>query len=428
MICSICGCEMKNNGGWFACPTCGSVHFGPDPNEDNNSKQEEKKEAAPAKPTEEPIEKKSFEIKPAETPKTNDAIAPEERPEKPNSDFLFFVEDFEEKPVKEKPFTTAEVPSGNKNAAPAYKADDTAEKEEPKPEKKAAEEPKEAPKPVKEVADEPKEMPNWAEEPVIQPEKPEEELFEVKKDKVKKEKKKRKEKPEPQEQESSDNEKKKSKLKDVIDFLLPIVAAVMIAFVLKTFIIANAKVPTGSMINTINIGDRIIASRLAYMTETPSRYDIILFYYPDDESDIFVKRVIGLPGETLEIIDGITYVTTKDGKTIQTDQSFVNPAEMPEGNFGPYYIPEKGEVITVDGDYCYAENGMIMGDKDFLDKYCVKEGFKYVIAENLYFMLGDNRNQSADSRRWEFPFVAENKIIGKVLFRYYPFDSIGKID
>ena len=450
MICSICGCEMKNNGGWFACPTCGSVHFGPDPNENKSApKPEAKKEAAPAEPAEKPMVKKASDLKPAETakPDINNAPVPEEKPEKSNSDFLFFIQDLEENSVKANTFTPTKTASDNEKSAADNKTDAIAEKEAPKPAEKVAEEPKEAPKPVEEVADEPKEAPKPVEEAadepkeapkpveeaIAPPEETEEALSEAKKAKAKKEKKSKKEKQEkPAEQEESteqesENKNKKSKLKDIVDFMLPIVAAVIIAFVLKTFIIANAKVPTGSMIDTINIGDRIIASRLAYITETPSRYDIILFYYPDDETDIFVKRVIGLPGETLEVIDGVTYVTTKDGKTIQTDQSFVNPAEIPEDNYGPHYIPEKGEVISVDGDYCYAENGMLMGDRSFLDKYCVKEGFKYVIAENLYFMMGDNRNQSADSRRWVFPFVAENKIIGKVMFRYYPFDSIGKI-
>ncbi|MCH5317789.1 MAG: signal peptidase I [Eubacterium sp.] len=203
--------------------------------------------------------------------------------------------------------------------------------------------------------------------------------------------------------------------------MIPIVAAIAIAFVLKTFIIANAKVPTGSMIATINVDDRIIASRLAYRTDTPSRYDIILFYYPDDENDVFVKRVLGLPGETLEVVDGVVYITTKDGKTIQTEQSFVNPAEVPTGDFGPYYIPEKGEKISVDGNYCFAENGVMMGQRSFIDKYCTltPQG-DYVISENLYFMMGDNRNNSHDSRGWTNQFVSEDKIIGKVLFKYYP--------
>lgn len=183
---------------------------------------------------------------------------------------------------------------------------------------------------------------------------------------------------------------------------------------------ANAVVPTGSMKNTINEHDRIIASRIAYINETPQRYDIILFYYPDDESQIFVKRVIGLPGETVTVVDGSAFITDKDGNTYETDQSFVTNGE-PIGDYGPYYIPEKGEVITTDGIYCYAENGMKVGYTQFIDKYCkVSDSGEYTVAENLYFCMGDNRNESHDSRFWENTYVAENKILGEAKFKYYP--------
>ena len=77
------------------------------------------------------------------------------------------------------------------------------------------------------------------------------------------------------------------------------------------------------MLNTIHEGDRIIASRLAYDFNDPERYDIIIFRFPDNEDEFFVKRIIGLPGETVNIKDGIVYVTKEDGKTIQLDDSFV---------------------------------------------------------------------------------------------------------
>lgn len=172
--------------------------------------------------------------------------------------------------------------------------------------------------------------------------------------------------------------KKKSFFREVLEFVIPIILAVAIALVLKNYVIANAKVPTGSMLNTIQEGDRIIASRLAYLNDDPERYDIIIFKYPDDESQYFVKRVIGLPGETVNIVNGIVYVTKTDGTTIQLDDSFVTNC-VPVGNFGPYVVPE-----------------------------------------DSYFMLGDNRNNSEDSRYWENKYVKKDKIIGKVLFRYYP--------
>ena len=211
--------------------------------------------------------------------------------------------------------------------------------------------------------------------------------------------------------------KKKSKFRETIDFLLPIIIAVIVALLLKTFVFANAVVPTGSMKNTIGEGDRIIASRLAYINSDPERYDIILFYFPDDESQIFVKRVIGLPGETVTIVDGSAFITDKDGNTYETDQSFITNGD-PIGDYGPFYIPEKGETITTDGVFCYAENGMRVGYAQFLDKYCNKSD--NTVAENLYFCMGDNRNESHDSRFWDNTYVAENKILGEAKFKYYP--------
>lgn len=183
---------------------------------------------------------------------------------------------------------------------------------------------------------------------------------------------------------SKKEEKPKSKLRDILDFCFPIVMAVIIAIILKTFVFANAVVPTGSMLNTIQQGDRIIASRIEYINKSPQRYDIIIFNYPDDENQCFVKRVIGLPGETVEVINGIVYVTKTDGEIIQLEDDFVTNC-TPEGDFGPFEVPE---------DY--------------------------------YFVMGDNRNSSWDSRFWENKYVHKSKIIGKVKFRYYP--SIGKVE
>lgn len=214
--------------------------------------------------------------------------------------------------------------------------------------------------------------------------------------------------------------KQKSKFREATEFFIPIVLAVILALLLKNFVFANAVVPTGSMISTINEGDRIIASRIAYIKEGPQRYDIILFYFPDDESQIFVKRVIGLPGDTVEIKNGVAYITDSDGNTEQTDQSFVKN-ETPVGNYGPFYVPQKDEIITTDGAYCYAENGFIVGSADFLNVYCkTDENGNYVVSENCYFCIGDNRNHSHDSRFWNNTYVAENKILGEAKFKYYP--------
>ena len=121
-------------------------------------------------------------------------------------------------------------------------------------------------------------------------------------------------------------------------------------------------------------GDRIFGNRLAYLFDDPERFDIVIFKYPDDESQRFIKRVIGLPGETVEIREGKVYI---NGSDTPLDDSFT--PETPVGNFGPYTVPE-----------------------------------------GCYFMLGDNRNNSRDSRMWDNPYVKKEKILGKAVLRYFP--------
>jgi signal peptidase I len=172
-----------------------------------------------------------------------------------------------------------------------------------------------------------------------------------------------------------DNEVKTELRKEIISWVKTIVCAVIFAACINNFVIVNANVPTPSMENTIMVDDRIVAFRLAYLLEGPKRYDVVVFRYPDDETKLYVKRVVGLPGETLEIIEGKVYI---DGSETPLDDSFLKepPARM---HYGPVTIPE-----------------------------------------GSYFMMGDNRNRSEDSRAWVNTFVAKEKILGKVIFKYYP--------
>lgn len=149
----------------------------------------------------------------------------------------------------------------------------------------------------------------------------------------------------------------------------------IIIIFLTNFLIINAIVPTGSMKNTINPNDKLIASRVSYIIFPPERLDIIVFKFPDNEEEYFVKRILGLPGETIQIINGEIYI---NNSKLPLNEPYIT-AEKPLGNFGPYIVPE-----------------------------------------NHYFVLGDNRNDSKDSRYWENKFVEKNKIMGKVIFKYYP--------
>ncbi|WP_178667285.1 signal peptidase I [uncultured Eubacterium sp.] len=187
---------------------------------------------------------------------------------------------------------------------------------------------------------------------------------------------------EPQEEQA-----KKSKLRDFLEFIAPIVIAMIIAMILKYCVFANAVIPTGSMLDTIQQGDRVIASRLAYTFGDPERFDIAIFKYPDNEKEYFVKRVIGLPGEKVDILNGTVYITGADGKTLELRDDFVSEENK--------------------------------------DNYCGS----FVVPEDCYFVMGDNRDNSVDSRYWVTTnYVSRDKFIGKVMFRYYPFKTAGKLE
>ena len=163
---------------------------------------------------------------------------------------------------------------------------------------------------------------------------------------------------------------KDSTAKELFQWLIAILAAVAIALFVDNFLIVNAQIPSGSMENTIMTGDRVVGNRLSYLTKNPERYDVIIFKYPDDESQLFIKRIIGLPGETVEIRDGHIYI---DGSSEPLED--VETKEYMVGNYGPYTVPE-----------------------------------------GCYFCLGDNRPRSEDSR--ELGAFRRREITGKVLAQF----------
>ena len=176
------------------------------------------------------------------------------------------------------------------------------------------------------------------------------------------------------ENKKEETQKSTSAVREILSWVLTFALAIGAAFLIKNYLIINADVPTGSMENTIMPGDRLIGNRLAFLKDTPERGDVVIFHYPDDEEELYVKRVIGLPGEVVEIKDGKVYI---DGSPTPLDDSFI-PEKM-IGSYGPYTVPE-----------------------------------------NSYFMLGDNRNDSKDSRSWKNKFVRFDQLVGKAIVRYYP--------
>jgi signal peptidase I len=165
--------------------------------------------------------------------------------------------------------------------------------------------------------------------------------------------------------------------KFINEWVIPTVIAVVIVLFLNRFIFILVTVPTGSMETTIMPGDRLYVNKLFNIKDV-KRGDILVFY--SDEMDArLVKRLIGLPGETVEI--------NENGEVS------INGEKLKE----PYVSQARGEAQT------------------------------YIIPEGKYFFLGDNRPISVDARYWSNPYISEDKIIGKAVFRFFPLNRIGTL-
>ena len=188
-------------------------------------------------------------------------------------------------------------------------------------------------------------------------------------------------------------ERKRGIRREALSYVWLILGVIAVVFFVQTFILINARIPSESMETTIMSGDHIFGNRLTYRFHDPERYDIVIFRYPDNEEQLFIKRVIGLPGDVVEIRDGRVYV---NGSDTPLDDSFCN--------FDP--------------------NDGITGTNPGRDTQETLGGTYYRVPENCYFMLGDNRDHSRDSRFWMNPYVAKNKILGKAVLRYWPISRI----
>lgn len=188
-------------------------------------------------------------------------------------------------------------------------------------------------------------------------------------------------------------EKKSSLWKELLSWLEIIVVAVLLSLFLTRVVLVNALVPSSSMETLISPGDRLFGNRLTYKFKDPERFDVVIFKYPVDEEENYIKRIIGLPGDT---------VTIEDAKV------YINGSETPlEEN----YLPDEWVV----------EN----------------DGYVFEVPEDCYLMLGDNRNVSEDARYWAetayehgladsvedgeaYTYVSRDKILGKAMFTYWP--------
>lgn len=188
-------------------------------------------------------------------------------------------------------------------------------------------------------------------------------------------------------------EEKTSLWKELLSWLEIIVVAILVSLFLTRVVLVNALVPSSSMETLISPGDRLFGNRLTYKFKDPERFDVVIFKYPVDEEENYIKRIIGLPGETVTIEDAKIYID--DSQTPLKEN----------------YLPEEWLI----------EN----------------DGYVFEVPEDCYLMLGDNRNVSEDARYWAeeayefgladsveageaYTYVHRDKILGKAVFTYWP--------
>ncbi|MEW6101617.1 MAG: signal peptidase I [Candidatus Omnitrophota bacterium] len=182
----------------------------------------------------------------------------------------------------------------------------------------------------------------------------------------------------------------KARTKAVVrEWIESIIVAFLLAMVIRAFVVQAFKIPTGSMRTTLLEGDLILVNKFIYGAKVPftdirlaalrqpKRGDVVVFIYPEDRKKDFIKRLVGLPGETVEIKEGTIYVNDK-------------PVTGPV--FSKIYYYSRGDFMP--------------------------EGKKIVIPQDSYFVLGDNSASSRDSRYWGF--VPAKNLLGKAMVIYWP--------
>ncbi len=175
-------------------------------------------------------------------------------------------------------------------------------------------------------------------------------------------------------------EKESSKRKKILEFIFEYAdsarSASIFALIIVTLIIQTFKIPTGSMIPTLNIGDHLMVNKFIYYFAKPKRGNVIVFVYPVNPKKDFIKRLVGLPGETIQIKDGSVFI---NGEELKAPRAIAERYYYNEGMYG---------------------EGLIK------------------IPDNAYFVMGDNTRNSKDSRFWGF--VPKKNLLGRAFFVYWP--------
>lgn len=242
-------------------------------------------------------------------------------------------------------------------------------------------------------------------------------------------------------------------------FLAPaktLFVTILVALFLKTFVIEAFRIPSGSMENTLLVGDFLLVNKIAYGLRTPRyfpmtaqaipsiavpvfgsvrRGDVVVFEYPGRRSEVdgakpmyYIKRCVGLPGDTLAIRSGQVTVNGREVMLPRRAKSLYGNAFSNGGDYGPTIVPRKGEKILLTSENLGAYKDLVERERHRVEINMAgavlidgREMSHYAVERDYYFVLGDNRGNSLDSRAWGF--VPEDAIIGEALLVYWSWDT-----
>lgn len=260
-------------------------------------------------------------------------------------------------------------------------------------------------------------------------------------------------------------------VRSLVDYGKTVLATLLVAIIIKVFVVEAFRIPSGSMENTLQVGDFLLVNKLAYGIRTPRtiplttiplpvstwsfsqvrRGDVVVFEFPGIQrqaeaavNDVnYIKRCIGLPGDTVEILRSRVFVNGREmlfSRNVRISESdgyeawqrgirLTPPGRgYTENEYGPVIVPKEGDVIALTSsnfaeweEFIEREGHRVRLNADGSVSLDEAVAESYTVERDYYFMLGDNRNNSLDSRFWGF--VPRENLVGEALVVYWSWDS-----
>jgi signal peptidase I len=218
----------------------------------------------------------------------------------------------------------------------------------------------------------------------------------------------------------------------IFELVRTLVYALVIALSIRTVLFEPFNIPSGSMIPTLLVGDYLFVSKFSYgyskhslplspdlfsgriLSRPVERGDVVVFKYPDDNKTDYIKRVVGLPGDRIQVTDGVLQINGQPVK-LQRIEDYVSRGEGIEPRLVPQYLEtlpggRTHRIIEVNGNN---------GDLDNTEVF--------IVPADHYFMMGDNRDNSLDSRAWKNHFVPAENLVGKAQYLFFSLDGGSRI-